>query len=147
MLGIKGLAGGTCGNHRSCIIHIVNIHFVTLRMTVDKKSGHIGEFEQLALLAVMRLGDSAYGAPIQRELEATAGRRASISAIYITLTRLQDKGLVSSWMGAPTEARGGKKRRFFKVGPAGVAALDRARSQLLSMWDGLEGDLEGARAK
>lgn len=114
---------------------------------MGKKSDHIGEFEGMALLAVMRLGDSAYGARIQRELESTAGRRASISAIYITLTRLQDKGLVSSWMGAPTDARGGKARRFFKVRPAGVAALDRARSQLLAMWDGLEGDLEGARAK
>ena len=114
---------------------------------MGKKSDHIGEFEGLALLAVMRLGDSAYGARIQRELESTAGRRASISAIYITLTRLQDKGLVSSSMGAPTDARGGKARRFFKVEPAGVAALDRARSQLLAMWDGLEGDLEGARAK
>ena len=114
---------------------------------MGKKSDHIGEFEGLALLAVMRLGDSAYGARIQRELESTAGRRASISAIYITLTRLQDKGLASSWMGAPTDARGGKARRFFKVEPTGVAALDRARSQLLSMWDGLEGDLEGARAK
>ena len=114
---------------------------------MGNKSDHIGEFEGLALLAVMRLGDSAYGARIQRELESTAGRRASISAIYITLTRLQDKGLVSSWMGAPTDARAGKARRFFKVGPAGVAALGRARSQLLAMWDGLEGDLEGARGK
>ena len=84
---------------------------------MGKKSNHIGEFEGLALLAVMRLGDSAYGARIQRELESTAGRRASISAIYITLTRLQDKGLVSSRMGVPTDARGGRARRFFKVLP------------------------------
>jgi DNA-binding PadR family transcriptional regulator len=111
---------------------------------VGKKTDHIGEFEGLALLAVMRLGDSAYGARIQRELESTAGRRASISAIYITLTRLQDKGLVSSWMGAPTDARGGKARRFFKVEPAGVAALGGARRRLLAMWNGLEGDLERA---
>lgn len=111
---------------------------------MSKKSDHIGEFEQLALLAVMRLGNAAHGARIQKELESTAGRRASVSAIYITLTRLQDKGLVSSWMGAPTAARGGKARRFFKVLPTGVEALDRSRSRLLSMWDGLEGDLEGA---
>jgi DNA-binding PadR family transcriptional regulator len=114
---------------------------------VGKKSDHIGEFEELALLAVMRLGDSAYGARIQRELESRAGRRASISAIYITLTRLQDKGLVSSWIGAPTDVRGGKARRFFKVEPAGVAALGRARRQLLAMWNGLEGDLERAGGK
>jgi DNA-binding PadR family transcriptional regulator len=114
---------------------------------VGSKADHIGEFEALALLAVMRLGDSAYGARIQRELESTAGRKASISAIYITLTRLQDKGQVSSWMGPPTDARGGKRRRFFKVMPAGVAALGHARSGLLAMWDGLEGDLDGARGK
>ena len=111
------------------------------------KSDHLGEFEQLALLAVMRLGDEAYGARIQRELEATAGRQASISAIYITLTRLQDKGLVASWMGEPTEVRGGKARRFFRVEPEGVAALHQSREQLLSMWDGLEGALEGAGGK
>lgn len=112
---------------------------------MGSKSDHIGEFEALALLAVMRLGDSAYGARIQRELESTAGRSASISAIYITLTRLEEKGLVSSSMGAPTDERGGKARRFFSVGPAGVTALARARSRLLAMWNGLEADLDGAR--
>lgn len=114
---------------------------------MGKKSDHLGEFEQLALLAVMRLGDAAHGARIQAELESTAGRGASISAIYITLTRLEDKGLVSSWMGEPTAERGGKARRFFKVLPEGVAALDRSRSRLLSMWAGLEGDLEGAHGR
>lgn len=111
------------------------------------KADHLGEFEQLALLAVMRLGDDAYGARIQRELEATAGRQASISAIYITLTRMEDKGLVSSWLGAPTAQRGGKARRFFKVEAEGLTALNRSREQLLSMWDGLEGELEGHRGR
>lgn len=106
------------------------------------KSDHLGEFEQLSLLAVMRLGEDAYGATIQRELEATAGRRASISAIYITLTRLEEKGLVSSWMGPPTDVRGGKARRFFRVDPAGLVALNASRSSLMSMWDGLETTLE-----
>lgn len=114
---------------------------------MGSKSDHLGEFEELALLAVMRLGDSAYGAPIQRELESTAGRTASISAIYITLMRLEGKGLVSSWMGAPTDERGGKARRFFEVRPAGVAALGRARSRLMAMWSGLEDVLDAARAK
>jgi len=108
------------------------------------KSDRLGEFEQLALLAVMRLGGNANGATIQRELESTAGRAASISAIYITLTRLESKGLVSSWMGQPEEVRGGKARRFFRVGPAGLSTLNAARNRLLSMWDGLEGELERA---
>lgn len=108
------------------------------------KSDHLGEFEQLAVLSVMRLGNEAYGARIQEELEKTAGREASISAIYITLTRLEEKGMVSSWMGHPTSVRGGKAKRFFRVEPAGVAAMNEARMRLLSMWDGLEEELEGA---
>lgn len=106
----------------------------------------LGEFEQLALLAVLRLGHEAYGARIQAELERTAGREASVSAIYITLTRLEGKGLVASRMGEPAEARGGKARRYFRVEPAGLAALNESRSRLLSMWDGLEARLDGAGA-
>ncbi len=102
------------------------------------KRDNLGEFEQLALLAVMRLGDEAYGARIQEELDGRVARSASISAIYITLTRLEGKGLVSSWMGEPTEVRGGKARRYFRVELAGIAALHGARARLLSMWEGLE---------
>ncbi len=108
------------------------------RQTIDVR------LAQLALLAVMRLGSEAHGATIQRELELTAGREASISAIYITLTRLESKGLVSSWMGEPEEVRGGKARRYFRVEPAGLSTLNAARSRLLSMWDGLERELERA---
>ena len=106
------------------------------------KGDRLGEFEQLALLAVLRLGDQAHGAGIQAELEQTAGRDASISAIYITLTRLEGKGMVTSWLGEPAEVRGGKARRFFQVEPAGALALDRSRGQLLKMWDGLEARME-----
>ena len=108
------------------------------------KHGHLGEFEQLALLAVMRLGDDAYGARIQDELDRTAGRSAAISSIYITLTRLESKGLVRSEMGRPGDAGTGKPRRYFRIGPAGMEALREARETLLSMWTGLEQDLEGA---
>lgn len=108
------------------------------------KTDHLGEFEQLALLAVMRLGDDAWGARIQEELDASAEREASISAIYITLTRLEKKGMVRSWMGPPGDERGGKPRRYFAVEPEGVMALDEARQRLLSMWDGLEAALEAA---
>jgi DNA-binding PadR family transcriptional regulator len=99
---------------------------------------NLGEFEQLALLAVMRLGKDAYGARIQSELESRACRKASVSAIYITLTRLEAKGLVTSWLGEPTKVRGGRSRRFFRVEPKGISALQHARDRLLSMWDGLE---------
>lgn len=109
------------------------------------KADHLGEFEQLVLLAVLRLGDDAYGATVQQELEEQAGREASVSSIYITLTRMEDKGLVASWMGAPTDDRGGKARRYFRVESAGLAALAESRSRLLGMWDGMEGLLERGR--
>jgi PadR family transcriptional regulator PadR len=106
------------------------------------KQDHLGEFEQLALLAVMRLGEEAYGASIQEELDGTAHRSASISSIYITLTRLETKGLVSSSMGPGSDDRGGRPRRYFRILPAGVDALREARDRLVSMWRGLETDLE-----
>lgn len=108
------------------------------------KNDNLGEFEQLALLAVMRLGDGAYGASIQEELDRTGGRSAAISSIYITLTRLEDKGLVRSQMGEPTPERGGKPRRYFRLCPSGIEALKTARGRLLSMWEGLEQDLDAS---
>jgi PadR family transcriptional regulator PadR len=102
------------------------------------KPNTLGEFEQLALLAVLRLGEEAHGARLQEVLEERGGREASVSAIYITLTRLQEKGMVSSWLGEPTEVRGGKARRYFRVEPAGLAALNEARTRLLRMWEGLD---------
>jgi PadR family transcriptional regulator PadR len=108
------------------------------------KEENLGEFEQLVLLAVLRLGKCAYGARIQQELEDRSGRKASVSSIYITLTRLEGKGMVASWMGEPTGVRGGKARRFFRVEPKGMAALEKAREQLLAMWDGVRTAPEGS---
>lgn len=105
------------------------------------KNDHLGEFEQLALLAVMRLGDEAYGARIQEELDSTGRRSAAISSIYITLTRLEAKGMVRSSMGPASAERGGKARRYFHIEAAGIDALREARERLLSMWDGLEDEL------
>jgi DNA-binding PadR family transcriptional regulator len=116
------------------------------------KQDHLGEFEQLALLAVLRLGDQAYGAAIQEELDRTAGRSSAISSIYITLTRLESKGMVRSELEAPDPAtendgaggrsRGGKPRRYFRLEPAGIEALKTSRATLLNMWDGVEQELE-----
>ncbi len=106
------------------------------------KNDHLGEFEQLALLAVLRLGDGAYGATIQEELDRTAGRSSAISTIYITLTRLEEKGLVRSSMEAPRDGEDGKPRRYFRIEPEGVEALRASRDTLLNMWDGVEQELE-----
>jgi PadR family transcriptional regulator PadR len=106
------------------------------------KTDNLGEFEQLALLAVLRLGDEAYGAQIQEELDRSANRSAAISSIYITLTRLESKGMVRSEMGPASADRGGKPRRYFFIEPAGLDALRGSRGRLLSMWDGLEKELD-----
>jgi DNA-binding PadR family transcriptional regulator len=98
---------------------------------------HLGELEQLVMLAVVRLGPEAYGAAIQRELAQRARRRISIGTVYVTLTRLESKGLVSSWMGDPTPARGGKAKRYYAVERAGQAALRTAKDSLMRMWEGL----------
>jgi PadR family transcriptional regulator PadR len=103
---------------------------------------YIGEFEQLLLLAILRLGPEAYGADIARELDARAGRGVSRGALYTSLDRLEDKGLVR-WKGAPgTPARNGLPRRVYAVTSAGLTALRASRKTLQRMWRGLEHLLE-----
>ena len=97
----------------------------------------IGELEELALLAVLRLGDEAYGARLREELKEEAGRSVSIGTIYVTLMRAEEKGLLRSWMGEPSSVRGGKAKRYFALLPAGVEALERARRIREHMWKGV----------
>ncbi len=98
----------------------------------------LGGFQQLVMLAVLRLGDRAYGALIQRELEETAGRGVSISTVYVTMERLERKGLIDSWLTDPTPVRGGKSKRFYKLSRTGLRALRESRDELDRMWEGLE---------
>ena len=102
----------------------------------------LGDFEQLVLMGVLRLGDGAYGAAIRQEIHARSGRDVSISAVYTTLDRLEAKGFVSSWIGAPTAQRGGRRRRFYALRPAGTAALQQAYRAITAMAAGLEARLE-----
>lgn len=97
----------------------------------------LGDLEELALLAVLRLGDDAYGARIREVLSGDAGRSVSISTIYVTLMRLEEKGLVRSRLGEPTGERGGKARRYFEVRPEGVEALEAVRDVRDRMWEGV----------
>ena len=101
------------------------------------KGSHLGDLEELVLLAVLRLGADAHGGGIRRELEARARRGVSVSTIYVTLLRLEEKGYARSWKGEPTAARGGKAKRHYEVTRAGEAALERARSVRARMWDGV----------
>ena len=83
----------------------------------------LGEFEQMVLLAILHLGDEVYGVPIVDEIERRTGRTVAPAAVYITLRRLEQKGLLSSWMSDPTPERGGKGRRYVKLQPEGARAL------------------------
>ena len=101
-------------------------------------SSYLGEFEQLVLLSILRLGDEAFGVTVARELEERAGRSVARGALYTTLDRLEDKGFLR-WKLAPGgDARGRVPRRAYTVTPRGVTALKSSHQVLRTMWKGLE---------
>jgi PadR family transcriptional regulator, regulatory protein PadR len=104
----------------------------------------LGDFEQLVLLGVARLElqESAYGAAIRQEIHSRSGRDVSINAVYTTLDRLEGKGFLKSWVGEPTPQRGGRRRKFYALRPAGVTALRQAYRTFIAMADGLQNRLE-----
>jgi DNA-binding PadR family transcriptional regulator len=106
------------------------------------KSRYLGEFEQAILLAVLRLGDGAYGLSVRNEIESCMGRQVTHGAAYSTLDRLEDKGLIQSWLGDSTPGRGGRRKRHFAVTPQGLEALRASRAALMSLWSGVEEVLE-----
>ncbi len=97
-----------------------------------------GEFEQIVLLALARVGEGAYAVSIHDEILKTAGRTVSIPAVYVTLSRLEKKGLVTSKMGAPSAQPGGRARRCFELSRSGVDSIRGSRQLLDRMWAGLE---------
>ena len=101
----------------------------------------LGDFEQLVLFGVLRLKDDAYGAAIRQEIHSQSGRDVSINAVYTTLDRLESKGLLKSWTGEPTPNRGGRRRKFYAMKPAGMVALRQAYRTVTAMADGFERDL------
>ena len=103
---------------------------------------YLGEFEQVVLLAVLRLGDGSYAVPIREEIEARTGRSVARGALYTALDRLESKRYLRSRVGEPLAERGGRSRRYFTVTPTGLAALRASRRALLQLWGGLEGLLE-----
>jgi DNA-binding PadR family transcriptional regulator len=98
----------------------------------------LGEFEQIVLLAVLRLGDQAYGVTILGEIAARTGRNPSPGALYTTLHRMEDKGLVTFRDGSPTPERGGRAKRFVTVTREGRNALASAQSAYRSLLEGLD---------
>ena len=106
---------------------------------------HIGELEQMVLLAIVRLGPDAYGMAVLRELEERADRVVSRGALYLVLERMVQKGYLSARLGEPTPGRGGRAKRFFGLTEAGKAALRTSGRSLLALWDGMEFLLEEGR--
>jgi PadR family transcriptional regulator len=109
------------------------------------ESVNLGEFEQIVLLTLLRLGSEAYGAAVQAEIESHGGRAVSVSAVYTTLDRLEVKGLVRSRIGEPTPQRGGKRKKYYEITPVGSRALRDAYQLLKRMSKGIEALIEKAR--
>jgi PadR family transcriptional regulator len=102
------------------------------------KGKHLGDLEELILLSVLRLGADAHGGTVKDELMAHASRGVSVSTVYVTLMRLEEKGYVRSWKGESSGTRGGKAKRHFELRPEGVEALEAVRSVRERMWQGVE---------
>jgi len=102
----------------------------------------LGVFEQLLLLALVRLGGEPYGVVIRDEIETRTGRVVSPGAIYTALDRLEQRGLVRSRLGEPTAERGGKRKRHYRMTPRGARALANAHSTMAQMAHGLRPKLE-----
>jgi PadR family transcriptional regulator PadR len=97
----------------------------------------ISDLEVLALAALLRLGEEAYGIAIKEDIAARTGRDVSIGSLYKALQRLEDRGLVDAWIGEPTSVRGGRAKKHFRVLPAGREALEASLRSLQNMVDGL----------
>jgi PadR family transcriptional regulator len=117
-----------------CLTQGLHFSYIVYLMSVRE---YLGEFEHIVLLAVLRLGDQAYGVTIRREIEARTRREVSIGAIYATLDRLEAKNLVQSRLGDPTPERGGRSKRFFLVTAQGVSAVKHTHRALCSLTEGL----------
>lgn len=97
----------------------------------------LGEFEQLLLFALLRLGDDAYGVTLRREIEARTDRTVSAGAVYTAMERLETRGFVSSVIGEPTPQRGGKRKKYYRMESAGARALARSYESLQEMARGM----------
>jgi PadR family transcriptional regulator, regulatory protein PadR len=109
-----------------------------------RKRTHIGDFELMVMLVLLRLGESAYGVPISREIERQCGREVALGSVYATLERLEEKGLVSSDLGEPTPERGGRAKRYFHLTRKGLREVRETRQTLIRLWCGLP-ELDGGK--
>jgi PadR family transcriptional regulator len=101
------------------------------------KREFLGGFELLVLLALIRIGDEAYGVPISEAIEESSGKDVAMGSVYITLERLGQKGLVSSRLGEPTAERGGRAKTYFRITAKGLREVRQARRTLMNLWQGV----------
>ena len=104
---------------------------------------YLGELEQMVLWAILRLDGQAYGTPVLEQLEQRAERTVTPGALYATIDRLEEKGVIESRLADPEPGRGGRRKRYLSVTPAGQEALRLARTKWMRLWEGLEGVVEG----
>ncbi len=102
------------------------------------KGAYLGEFEQMVLLALIRLGDNAYGMTIRQVIQERAERPVSIGQVYAALERLESKGHLTSHISDPEPIRGGRSKKLYDMTPEGEAALSQSRLMMVRMADGLE---------
>jgi DNA-binding PadR family transcriptional regulator len=96
--------------------------------------GYLGEFEELVLLTIASLNEEAYGVAIKEDLEKHTGRSISIGALHSTITRLEEKEFLRSWLGDPTQERGGRRKRFFELTHEGKVALHNMKELRDELW-------------
>jgi PadR family transcriptional regulator PadR len=109
------------------------------------KQDLVGGFELLVLLALIRLGEEAYGVPIADTIEAASGREVAAGSIYVTLDRLEAKGMITSRLGESTPERGGRAKTYFRITGKGLRAVRRAQRTLITLWSGVP-QLQGGPA-
>jgi PadR family transcriptional regulator, regulatory protein PadR len=112
---------------------------------MPRPNDSLSNFELMVILALIRLGDSAYGVPIAEEIEKHRGKDVSIGSVYAALERLEGKGFVTSELGESTPERGGRAKRYFKVTGKGLKEVKETQQALLKLWKGLP-DLQGGKA-
>lgn len=97
----------------------------------------LGGFELLVLLALIRLGDEAYGVPIGKAIQESSGRNVALGSVYVALERLEAKGLVTSERGEPTAVRGGRAKTFFRITARGLREARNAQRTFVRLWRGV----------
>jgi DNA-binding PadR family transcriptional regulator len=134
-----GASGGCKAKDRlSCSYILNNVREIKPQ---DYYAPILGEFELLVLLALIRLGNGAYGAAIRREIRERTGRDVSAGTAYMTLGRLEEKKMIVSYIGLPTRQRGGRRRTHYLMNQTGEEAVGRAYRAFIAMADGIDREL------